>query len=413
MLRGEVMRRASVVALAFALLLVVPALPAFAEAEPGPAGVGLVDTAQGMWYLRDPGSGETTSFFYGNPGDEPFMGDWDCDGIDTPGLYRRADGYVYLRNSNTQGIADVAFYFGNPGDLPLPGDFDGDGCDTVSIYRPAEALVYVINRLGAGDKGLGAADFFFRFGNPGDPAPFAGDFDGDGVDTVGMFRPKEQKVHLRNGPGRKSGVASYAFGSSHDTVVVGAWTGGADLLAAHRAGVGAFFLADAARGPLAEIAYGNDAHRPVAGHFGDLPGGDQPPPDQPAYPNVGRGKRIIYSNSEQRVWLIEASGVLAKTHPVSGRRGVPAPGTYSVFSKSRKAYAGHHGITMANMVRFAHGRSLAIGFHAIPRYPDGRPLQTVDELGSYRSAGCVRQKDADAAFLYDWAGIGTTVIVLP
>ena len=46
-------------------------------------------------------------FYFGNPGDYPFMGDWDCDDVDTPGLYRQSDGYVYLRNSNTQGIADV------------------------------------------------------------------------------------------------------------------------------------------------------------------------------------------------------------------------------------------------------------------------------------------------------------------
>ena len=39
-----------------------------------------------------------TNFFYGNPADSPFMGDWDCDGVDTPGLYRRSDGYAYLRN---------------------------------------------------------------------------------------------------------------------------------------------------------------------------------------------------------------------------------------------------------------------------------------------------------------------------
>jgi hypothetical protein len=80
-----------------------------------------------------------SSFFFGNPGDVAFSGDWDCDGVETPGLYRRSDGYVYLRNSNTQGIADVSFFFGNPGDLPVAGDFDGDGCDTVSIYRPRRA----------------------------------------------------------------------------------------------------------------------------------------------------------------------------------------------------------------------------------------------------------------------------------
>ncbi|MGH8872206.1 MAG: S8 family peptidase, partial [Acidimicrobiia bacterium] len=89
----------------------------------------------GFWRLYR-GPAQVAELYFGNPGDFGFMGDWDCDGIDTPGLYRRSDGYVYLRNSNTQGVADVSFFFGNPGDLPLAGDFDGDGCDTVSIYRP-------------------------------------------------------------------------------------------------------------------------------------------------------------------------------------------------------------------------------------------------------------------------------------
>jgi hypothetical protein len=48
-------------------------------------GVGVVDPAAGKWYLRDPDSGGTTSFYFGDPGDIPFMGDWDCAGADTPG----------------------------------------------------------------------------------------------------------------------------------------------------------------------------------------------------------------------------------------------------------------------------------------------------------------------------------------
>jgi hypothetical protein len=144
--------------------------------------VGLVDPTTGIWYLRD-FDGSVNDFYYGNPGDYPMLGDWDCDGIDTPGLYRQSDGYVYLRNSNTQGVADIRFYFGNPADIPLAGDFDGDGCDSVSVYRQSESRVYIINRLGDGERGLGAADYSFSMGGPGQ-AVVAGDFDGDGIDTV-------------------------------------------------------------------------------------------------------------------------------------------------------------------------------------------------------------------------------------
>jgi hypothetical protein len=96
-----------------ATMAVVPALGGTANDS-----VGVVDQTQGLWYLRDPVTGATTSFYFGNPGDFPIMGDWDCDGIDTPGLYRQSDGFVYLRNSNTVGVADVRFFFGDPGDIP-------------------------------------------------------------------------------------------------------------------------------------------------------------------------------------------------------------------------------------------------------------------------------------------------------
>jgi hypothetical protein len=84
---------------------------------------------------------------------------------------------VYLRNSITQGIADIRFFFGNPGDVPIAGDFNGDGFDTVSIYRPSNQTFYIINELGRDGGGLGTADFSFVFGNPGDE-PFVGDLNG-------------------------------------------------------------------------------------------------------------------------------------------------------------------------------------------------------------------------------------------
>lgn len=58
---------------------------------------GLVDPAQGIWHLRD-GAGSVKQFFYGNPGDFPIPGDWNCDGVDTHGMYRQSDGFVHLRN---------------------------------------------------------------------------------------------------------------------------------------------------------------------------------------------------------------------------------------------------------------------------------------------------------------------------
>src|SRR3990172_5145345 len=52
--------------------------------------VGLVDPSAGLWYLRSD-AGAVASFYFGNPGDYPIVGDWDCDGDDTPGMYRHSD----------------------------------------------------------------------------------------------------------------------------------------------------------------------------------------------------------------------------------------------------------------------------------------------------------------------------------
>jgi hypothetical protein len=138
---------------------------------------------------------------------------------------------------------------------------------------------------------------------------------------------------------------------------------------------------------------------------------EAPPPVVPA--GSGHGRRVIYCVSCQHVWLVEDSGFLARDYAVSGRANTPRAGTYQVFSKSPVAWAGYGGITMEYMVRYTWGNTLALGFHSIPKRPDGTFLQTEEELGQYRSAGCTRQRLEDARFLYDWAPVGTTVVVLP
>jgi hypothetical protein len=186
--------------------------------------VGLVDPAQGKWYLYDEDGVQQSSFFFGNPGDFPIYGDWNRDGIETPGMYRQSDGFVYLRNSNTQGIGDIRFFFGNPGDVPLAGDFDGDGEDTVSIYRPSEQRFYIINELGANEGGLGAAEFSYVFGDPGDK-PFVGDFNGNGEETVGLHRESTGLVYFRQTHTQGVADSQFIFGDPGDRLVAGDWNG--------------------------------------------------------------------------------------------------------------------------------------------------------------------------------------------
>ena len=135
------------------------------------------------------------------------------------------------------------------------------------------------------------------------------------------------------------------------------------------------------------------------------------PPAEPGVPaDSGAGRRIVYSNTQQRVWLVEEDGAVAKTHLVSGRRNFPRAGSYAVFSRSPSTRSG--AVTMQFMVRWHQTRRLAVGFHSIPVNRRGRPIQSEGQLGTHLSRGCVRQRLADARFLWDWAPIGTPVVVV-
>jgi lipoprotein-anchoring transpeptidase ErfK/SrfK len=128
----------------------------------------------------------------------------------------------------------------------------------------------------------------------------------------------------------------------------------------------------------------------------------------------GEGRRIVYSKGIQRIWLIEDDGTVFDTHRVSGRMDQPDYGTYVVRSRSEYTCSTMHSdICMRWMVRFAWSRrGDNIGFHEIPTRK-GVPLQTDAQLGRPLSGGCVRQATADAIVTWNWAGIGTVVIVVP
>jgi len=128
----------------------------------------------------------------------------------------------------------------------------------------------------------------------------------------------------------------------------------------------------------------------------------------------GAGRRIVYQESTMHLWVVGSDGGVVRDYPVTGRPGWPRPGAYHVFSKATATASPKYGVTFRWMVRFAHGRTLNIGFHDIPRtMGSGRPIQAEEDLGApVGHGGCVRQRTADARWLYAWATIGTPVVVL-
>ncbi len=143
-----------------------------------------------------------------------------------------------------------------------------------------------------------------------------------------------------------------------------------------------------------------------------------PPPPSPFDPPAdgGNGRRVVYSKTQQTVWVYDESNTIIKMHRVSGRQDPrdPSPGVYRVWSRSIRTFAiNNPSITWSYMIRFATGdRDGNIGFHEIP-YQYGQPVQTLEQLGQPLSGGCVRQAPADAIWMWNWAQIGTVVIVTP
>jgi lipoprotein-anchoring transpeptidase ErfK/SrfK len=125
------------------------------------------------------------------------------------------------------------------------------------------------------------------------------------------------------------------------------------------------------------------------------------------------GKRIVYSVSGQRVWLVDANNHVASTYPVSGDPTQPAPGTYHVYSRARWTVSSVGEGHMQFMVRFTRGKKTGapIGFHDIPQLRSGSYVQSERQLGQPLSAGCIRQAHKDAAALWTFAPVGTTVVV--
>lgn len=134
--------------------------------------------------------------------------------------------------------------------------------------------------------------------------------------------------------------------------------------------------------------------------------------DRALPPKSGEGRRVVFSEGRQRVWLVGADDRVRRTYLVSGSiYDNLEPGRYAVWSRSENAVGVGDSGTMRFFVRFARGDTgAAIGFHDIP-IDDGKPVQTTDQLGTPLSHGCIRQRRADAIRMWEFAPIGTRVVV--
>ncbi|MBX3083063.1 MAG: S8 family serine peptidase [Anaerolineae bacterium] len=231
--------------------------------------IGLFRPGDTTFYLRNSNTtGVADSMItLGNASDFPIAGDWNGDGIDTPGIYRPITGEFYLTDSTTNpAVIDYSFVIGILGDQPVVGDWDGDGKDGVGVIRPSTGVIFLKNSLATG-----FADYTMTFGSPGDIG-IAGDWDGDGKDSIGVYRPSNQMFYVTNSVCTCAVVADLqiGFGSAGDIPFVGDWDGdGTSGIGVYRAADGLTYLKNALTTGFADLtfSYGSGNDYPLAGHW--------------------------------------------------------------------------------------------------------------------------------------------------
>lgn len=196
-------------------------------------------------------------------------GDFNGDGRDELALFKDGEWLLDINGNGIWDSGDLWAKLGERGDLPVVGDWDNDGKDDIGIFGPAwegddEAIAMepglpdpenrmvsipknvppraatpgqerLMQRSIAGEPRSDVIDHVFRFGTESHQ-PVAGDFNGDGVSTLGIFSNGKWKIDV-NGDGKftEEDDSFFDFGKPGDIAVVGDFNGdGLDEIAVVR-----------------------------------------------------------------------------------------------------------------------------------------------------------------------------------
>ncbi|CAM5352568.1 L,D-transpeptidase OS=Streptomyces alboniger OX=132473 GN=CP975_21215 PE=4 SV=1 [Streptomyces alboniger] len=122
-------------------------------------------------------------------------------------------------------------------------------------------------------------------------------------------------------------------------------------------------------------------------------------------PRSGAGERVVYSLGADRVWLIEASGKVRSSYKVTPGSVDPAPGTYTVGSRTGSV-TGTDGVAIEHVVRFTNTDGITIGFSAAV---DG----STPKADPSKKTGGIRQSRENGNAMWEFAGISDKVVVVP
>lgn len=133
-------------------------------------------------------------------------------------------------------------------------------------------------------------------------------------------------------------------------------------------------------------------------------------PNQPADPAYTGGKSILVDISEQHLYAYENDTLVYSFVASTGMGNSTAAGTFHVQDKIPNAYGATWNIWMPDWLGIYYAGGLENGIHALPILSNGVTLWD-GYLGTPISFGCVVLGAYEAEQLYNWAEIGTPVII--
>ncbi|HYN19730.1 MAG TPA: PQQ-dependent sugar dehydrogenase, partial [Thermoanaerobaculia bacterium] len=145
--------------------------------------------------------------------------------VDTVALWEPATARLLLKDLHVSGPEDRVLRLGSRarGTIPLAGDWDGDGRTSLGLYEPKSGLFRLKGTPESSDLLL----TFHPSAAGRNAVPLAGDWDGDGKDSVGFYEPKTSTFELKNTYHGDRAELSFRFGPPRNRwlPITGDWDG--------------------------------------------------------------------------------------------------------------------------------------------------------------------------------------------